>query len=210
MIERTRARGRAGIGILIGLAGLIAAGGAAALAATGEVKSIYTTIDLKSCKTLQKFEDGASWYCPGTIDGYDVLLSEGDLRFMVSYGKPVDGKVPHAQTLKSFNTIFKGNSDRAALEWRAERRGAVWIPYATILRYYTSSDASGQMVHGQVLVVSKVGIATGADSCHVAYVDSRANKDANALARKAADELARTFDCLKEPVIYGKTGRSPM
>ena len=42
--------------------------------------------------------------------------------------------------------------------------------------------------------------------CHVAYVDAIANKDANALANSAADDLTRSFDCRKDPTIVGKPG----
>jgi hypothetical protein len=45
--------------------------------------------------------------------------------------------------------------------------------------------------------------------CHVAYVDAKANPDANELARKAADELARDFQCGKNQVkIVGQSGRA--
>jgi hypothetical protein len=41
-------------------------------------------------------------------------------------------------------------------------------------------------------VVTKLGPG---GVCHVGYVDARANPDANELARKLADEKARTFRC---------------
>ncbi len=45
--------------------------------------------------------------------------------------------------------------------------------------------------------------------CHVAYVDVAANPNANELARKAADELARDFQCGKDEVkIIGASGRA--
>jgi hypothetical protein len=45
--------------------------------------------------------------------------------------------------------------------------------------------------------------------CRVAYVDAAANPDANDLARKAADELARNFKCGKDEVkIFGESGRA--
>jgi hypothetical protein len=43
--------------------------------------------------------------------------------------------------------------------------------------------------------------------CHVGYVDALANHDADALARKIADERARAFRCgTDKPVILGETG----
>ncbi len=43
--------------------------------------------------------------------------------------------------------------------------------------------------------------------CHVAYVDVKANPDANELARKAADEVARGFKCGEDEVkVIGDRG----
>jgi hypothetical protein len=39
-------------------------------------------------------------------------------------------------------------------------------------------------------------------------VDVHANAIANALARKAADEQARDFDCKNPPIVIGKSGRA--
>jgi hypothetical protein len=45
------------------------------------------------------------------------------------------------------------------------------------------------------------------DVCHVAYIDAQANPNANELARKAADELARDFKCGNDEVkVIGDTG----
>jgi hypothetical protein len=45
--------------------------------------------------------------------------------------------------------------------------------------------------------------------CHVAYVDVKANPNANELARKAADEAARNFKCGKDVVkVIGESGRA--
>jgi hypothetical protein len=45
--------------------------------------------------------------------------------------------------------------------------------------------------------------------CHVAYVDVEANPNANELARKAADETARSFNCSKDEVkVFGASGRA--
>ncbi len=45
--------------------------------------------------------------------------------------------------------------------------------------------------------------------CHVAYIDVKANPNANELARKAADENARDFKCGKDKVkVIGESGRA--
>jgi hypothetical protein len=45
--------------------------------------------------------------------------------------------------------------------------------------------------------------------CHVAYVDVKANPNANEVARDAADRLAKTFDCVKDKIsVVGHIGRA--
>ena len=45
--------------------------------------------------------------------------------------------------------------------------------------------------------------------CHVAYIDVKANPNANELARKAADENARNFKCGADDVkVIGESGRA--
>jgi hypothetical protein len=45
--------------------------------------------------------------------------------------------------------------------------------------------------------------------CHVAYIDVKANPEANEFARKATDETARSFLCGKDAVrVMGATGRT--
>jgi hypothetical protein len=45
--------------------------------------------------------------------------------------------------------------------------------------------------------------------CHVAYIDVKANPNANELARKAADEIARDFKCgADEAKVIGESGRA--
>ena len=57
---------------------------------------------------------------------------------------------------------------------------------------------------GDVLVVTRLGPR---GVCHVGYVDALANRDANEIARRIADEKARAFRCdADKPVIVGATG----
>jgi len=68
------------------------------------------------------------------------------------------------------------------------------------VRYFTADPETGED-KGQVLVVTQL---VEGNTCHVAYVDALANKDANELARKAADESG-DFDCATdEPEVIGK------
>ena len=148
-----------------------------------EFTSAYTDLDLDlDCMVLDADDFGVSWSCPG-YKGYPVQVSEGDLRFFIVYGFNID-KEPGGQTLGPFNHLGE------KLEWRLSNASGRWLPVATIVRYHTADPETGED-SGQVLVVTQ--LAEG-NSCHIAYVDARANASANELARSAADK-AGGFDC---------------
>lgn len=154
-------------------------------ASAGKISSLYTSLDLeKKCKLVKTFPNeggGAIWECRGH-NGMRVRVAEGDLRFFISYGPKADTQTAAGQTLSPFNSIHK------TLEWRVERIGNAWVPFATILRYFW--DSGGRK--GQTLVVTKLG---SNDACHVAHIVADGNRHANEQARQAADARARTFDC---------------
>lgn len=163
-----------------------------------EFKSAYSNVDVSKCKLIDKAKPGdgewAQWLCKG-YDGIDVYVLEGDLRFYITFDKKAEGR----QTLPPFNNIGKN------LEWRLSEQGKHWLPHATILRYYTDTSSGKK---GQVLVVSKYD---NGESCHMAYIDALANKNANKLAHFIADKLSENFDCAKDQaIIVGKSGESPM
>ena len=65
-------------------------------------------------------------------------------------------------------------------------------------------DKDGRPIAKPLLVVTR--LPPGA-VCHIAYVDVKANPNANELARKAADEVARNFKCGKDEVkVVGASG----
>lgn len=186
------------------LAGMLAAM-AAAMPASGHanpLKSQFTTIELKSCTKLKTHPDGSAWRCRG-LPGYPVYVAEGDLRTFISVGANAEKRRAAEQTLGPFNTIFPAGSRRTTLEWRFNRNGDAVIPYATILRYYTKNDTG----RGEVIVVTKV---SPAQTCQVAYIDALATPEPIVLAHRIADQTARAFDCRKEPVTTGPTGKSPL
>jgi hypothetical protein len=180
------------------LATLVFAGPAVA----NPLKSLYTTIDLKKCRQTSKGPDGGAWLCPG-LDGYPVYIAEGDLRTFVSVGRQPQKRRAARQTLNPFNSLFRGSSQRATLEWRFVKRDGKIHPFATIQRYFTKNDRGS----GEVLVVTKV---TATEDCHVAHIDALATPQAMILARTIADTEARHFDCRSEPKRAGEHGRSPM
>ena len=162
-----------------------------ALAQPG-VLSAYTDLNLDDCLVLDADDFGASWACPG-YKGFPLKVMEGDLRFSLAYGFG-DNNENGTQTLPPFNRLG------AKLEWRLSNLSGRWLPIATIVRYHTADPETGEDSN-EVLVVSQ--IAEG-NSCHIAYVDALANRDANELARAAADK-AGAFDCaLDEVEILGE------
>jgi hypothetical protein len=160
--------------------------------AAEEISSAYTKLDGESCKDATPLDAGGYGSiskCKG-YGGIGVRVAEGDLRMFVSYGPDAATQTAATQTLPQFNTI--GDT----LEWRLANGKA----FATILRFRWDSD-NGQ---GSTLVVTKLGKT---DACHVAYVTATGNPNANLLARKVADTLARGFDCANDRVHqYGPDG----
>ena len=107
------------------------------------------------------------------------------------------------QTLGAFNTPFVDSSHRATVEWRFTIKDKRKVPFAMIVRYFTEMDGH----KGEVLVVTRIA---GKEACHAGYVDALANTNAIVIARRIADERARTFDCRKDASVEGERGISPM
>ena len=163
-------------------------------AAAQQIESSYTDLDLNmQCTVIESDDFGSTWACPG-LKGMPVMVAEGDLRMMVSYGLNSTTEKAATQTLPPFNRL--GDT----IEWRVSNADGYWKPFATILRYFVQREEAE--TPGEILVVTKVKpVAT----CHIAYVDALANPDANELARKAADEAAKDFDCDTDaPEYVGK------
>ena len=174
--------------------------------AAAQIESVYTSFDAKKCKHQKgrEVEDYGSWLCPG-YQNLRVLLSAGDQRMYVTFGPWEKDALAAAQTFPGFNDVYQGT-----VEWRIDKGGAKPKPFATILRWniVTPTDrdnATGPIKpSGRALVVTRLGPG---GVCHVGYVDAKANPDANALARKIADENARTFKCGKDRrIVLGKVG----
>jgi len=158
-------------------------------------ESAYTKLDLdKDCTWHSEYELGASAYCQG-YKGYPVHFSEGDLRQMVRFGYP-------ASLLGQWESFEQFNRISDTIEWRLKNAK----PYAAILRMFIENpDDDGNMSkasEGQVLVVSKVASHEFPTSCVIGYVDAKANRNANELARQIADELAFSFKCTEDKAQY--------
>jgi hypothetical protein len=164
--------------------------------------SSYTSAAPKDCSNVGKSRDndGATQVCPGK-SGLVVVVSEGDLRQTVSIG-PTPAAAAKEPAANVWFAPF--NSAANTVEWRA----ADGKPFAIIQRWLIADnddlDKSGTPTNKPVLAVTRL---PPGPVCHVAYVDGQANRNANELARQAADEFARDFKCGKDDVkVVGEKG----
>jgi hypothetical protein len=175
----------------------------------GDAVSTYTSTAEQDCRSERQRrkpapEDGGARVCQGT-HGFVVVVSENDLRETVSVGRnrALADKEPAAK--KWFGPF---SSAATTVEWRSRRSAS--RPFAIIQRWSLADnndpDKDGRPRDKQMLVVTR--LPPGA-VCHIAYVDVAANANANDLARKVADETARSFDCTKDKLrIEGTPGRT--
>jgi hypothetical protein len=167
--------------------------------------STYTSTSPRDCRLIGKpseLDGSTTRVCPGK-SGLVVLISEDDLRETVSVGRnrAAAAKEPAAEIW-----FAPFNSTANTVEWRTLKGK----PFAIIQRWHIADnnehDKEGRPTTKAMLAVTR--LPPGA-VCHVAYIDVKANPNANELARKAADELARDFRCGKEEVkVIGERGRA--
>ena len=164
--------------------------------------SVFTPLDLeKGCEFTQSDAMGGTALCGG-YQTYPVHFAEGDLRQMVQFGR-VDAPFEPWQSFSEFNRVH------TVVEWRLQGS----VPIAAILRWFIENpdEAAGhptKKTEGQVLVISTVGTEQQPTSCVIAYVDARANTDANRLAQRVADRLGPHFTCGKDvPSFHGNRGQ---
>ncbi|VAW17128.1 hypothetical protein MNBD_ALPHA11-1503 [hydrothermal vent metagenome] len=168
-----------------------------------EISSTYTQLDLDNCKlltrkelglpTLEKEEmgiDGGRWLCVGYNNSI-VYVSEGDLRFFVSFGQNAMREPAASQTLAPFNYLGE------TLEWRVKNIDGSWVPFATILRW-TTEIGDGSQPDGSTLIVTKL---EQGNVCQVARIDAKNVADANQVARDIADTKVDDFNCQSDQII---------
>jgi hypothetical protein len=191
------------------VASLLLPGASATAADNGAgARSAYSSIAAKQCrKTVDlKIDDvdyASSDLCAG-VGGLKVLRQEDDLRETVSVGRSAAAAAKEPAAAQGFGPF---NSTTDTIEWRLDRTGKA---FAIIQRWHIADDndpdKDGRPRTKSLLIVTR--LPPGA-VCHVAYIDGIANPDANDLARKAADETARGFDCGKDKVQpLGQLGRA--
>ena len=188
----------------IGLAALISCIGLNGADAQS-VGSTYTSTAPKNCRPIGKpseLDGSTTRSCPGK-DGLLVLIAEDDLREIVSVGRNRKAAAEEPAAKVWFGPF---NSSETTIEWRAVDSK----PFAIIQRWHIADngdpDKQGRPNTKAMLVVTRL---PPGPVCHVAYVDAIANPTANELARKAADDIARSFTCGKDEVkIIGTRGRA--
>ncbi len=174
-------------------------------AAAQSVGSTYTSTAAKDCRQIGKpseLDGSTTRVCKGK-DGLVVLIAEDDLREIVSVGRNRRAAAEEPAAKVWFAPF---NSSETTIEWRA----AGTKPFAIIQRWHIADnsdpDKQGRPNTKAMLVVTRL---PPGPVCHVAYVDAIANTTANELARKAADDFARSFICGKDEVkIIGTRGRA--
>jgi len=167
--------------------------------------STYSSTAPKDCRQIGKpseLDGSTTRACPGK-DGLIVLIAEDDLREIVSVGRNRKAAAEEPAAKVWFAPF---NSSENTVEWRT----AGTKPFAIIQRWHiadgTDPDKQGRPNTKAMLVVTRL---PPGPVCHVAYVDAIANPTANELARKAADDFARSFTCGKDEVkIVGTRGRA--
>jgi hypothetical protein len=185
----------------------------AGIAAVGLIKpaaaqnsSAYSSTAPKDCRVSSArtdVDDSTTRICRGN-SGLVVLIDEDDLRESVSVGRNRKAAEDEPAARTSFGPF---NSTTNTIEWRLDAKAR---PFAMIQRWHIADnddpEPNGRPRTKQLLVVTTL---PPGPVCHVAYVDVTSNPTANELARKAADEIARDFQCGKEqPKVFGTSGRA--
>lgn len=165
-------------------------------------ESLFTKLDLDSCKTLEEQYGGSVLSCQG-LKSVPVTYKEGDLRASVFYG-PLN----EAYRNEAFETFSAFNSVNTTVEWRLEDKR----PIAAILRFFIANanpetGEPDEKRKGQVLVISKVAGPKTGRSCVVGMVDALAEPNANEKAQAVADMVAPVFLCgINQPRYFGARG----
>lgn len=122
--------------------------------------------------------------CPGLL-GHRVSLADNGNLTQVTIRPPSRGP----------SAVFQAQVVGKKLEWRMSAAGGRDVPYAAIIRL---AYVDGSETIGQVMGLAKL---TPTGSCLMGFVAVASNPDANAVARKIADERAPGFDCARGAVF---------
>jgi hypothetical protein len=169
----------------------------AASVEAAEVTSAYTHIDPKDCRQI---EDPDEYVFEGAVlckgyGGIDIYQSGADARSYAAFGEDAANHCAAKKTFNPFNTAL------SPIEWRL----VDGKPFAAIERWSISDDEGNRAGTWLVVTALREG-----ESCHVHYV-AGSYPNANEQARRAADDLARHFDCEQDvPTVDSKIGAPPI
>ncbi|MBL1421054.1 MAG: hypothetical protein COC24_011150 [Alphaproteobacteria bacterium] len=128
----------------------------------------------------------------------DIYFEDGDLRRSAGFGAK-----------KIFESFGAWNSMNTTIEWRHDNEGNI---FAAIVRFFIDhpnpeTGTPDKTSRGQILAVHNVANTINGETCVTALIDARANEDANIVARRMADEMAQSFNCITQtPQYYGTEG----
>jgi hypothetical protein len=136
--------------------------------------------------------------CPGH-GGAEVETLSSHTRLHISY------RFSASEVAKDVVVAWSAGKN---VEWRGLKTNKGFQPYASIVRLLMKDPESDKPdADGQVLAVIRFD-PRESEACAMAFVDARANKDPNALARTTADRLGPEFDCRSDkPAVAGEKSR---
>jgi hypothetical protein len=141
--------------------------------------SSYTSHDYAKCRKDKGNDDPVSVHrCPGKT-GFSVIWTAGDDSSAVEFGSKA-----LQETISDKAAFFEVGK---TIEWRGPKGGR---PQAAIVRYATGQSIG--KLDGSRLVIHR--LSPDGASCIIGSVDAR-KPDANAVARRLADEKAAGFRC---------------
>ena len=136
--------------------------------------------------------------CPGH-GGAEVETLASHTRLHISY------RFSKTQVAKDVVAAWSAGK---TVEWRGLKSNKGFQPYASIVRLLLKDPESEKPdADAEILAVIRFD-PREAEVCVIAFLDSRANKDANGLARATADRLGPEFDCRSDkPAVVGTSTR---
>ncbi|HWS99074.1 MAG TPA: hypothetical protein VN256_02305 [Pyrinomonadaceae bacterium] len=147
------------------------------------IRSVYTTLRVGECKTLQERDGFLLMECPG-VGGYKLQVEAHDINEMLIVVKPDGSK----HTL-SVGRIGRGGYPAIGFkaEWRVRGEKGKVVPVALIVRVTISEYAPADPGRREVayLAVSKI---TPQEVCLTEAI--LAGRNSNAKARRLADDAA--------------------
>lgn len=153
-------------------------------ASAQSVESVYTDLNGKTCRTLERNDEEAGYLltqCPG-VGGYKLQVVSGDDRQTITVVKP-NGSKAELNLGQIGGGGFSYVGPRA--EWRVKRENGKVVPIALIVRLNVSTNPSDSSQTTSFLTVTKI---TPQKICLVEAINPK--PDANEAARIVADGSA--------------------